>query len=72
MSVSLSARTLASVADRLPTPSYDRGRLAHGVVHIGPLDGLPVCYPQLVRGLCRLLPGPDATRLTAASAGPSR
>jgi mannitol 2-dehydrogenase len=34
-SVALSARTLPSVADLLPTPSYDRGRLAHGVVHIG-------------------------------------
>jgi len=34
-SVALSARTLPAVADLLATPSYDRGELAHGVVHIG-------------------------------------
>jgi mannitol 2-dehydrogenase len=34
-SVGLSERTLPAVADLLPTPAYDRGALAHGVVHIG-------------------------------------
>jgi mannitol 2-dehydrogenase len=34
-SVALSARTLPSLTALLPTPSYDRGALAHGVVHIG-------------------------------------
>src|SRR6266516_2218532 len=31
----LSARTLASVADRLPTPAYDRSRVSSSVVHFG-------------------------------------
>ncbi|MEA2128339.1 MAG: mannitol 2-dehydrogenase [Solirubrobacteraceae bacterium] len=32
---SLRADTLPSLAERLPTPSYDRGRLTVGVVHFG-------------------------------------
>jgi mannitol 2-dehydrogenase len=32
---SLSARTLASGTDQVPTPGYDRGRVTTGVVHFG-------------------------------------
>jgi mannitol 2-dehydrogenase len=35
MAIPLSARTLASVADRMPTPRYDRGRVSTAVVHFG-------------------------------------
>ena len=31
----LTARTLASLRDRVPTPTYDRTRVSTGVVHIG-------------------------------------
>jgi mannitol 2-dehydrogenase len=33
--LSLRAETLASVADRLPGPQYDRGRVTTGIVHFG-------------------------------------
>ena len=33
--VSLSASTVTSVADDVPTPDYDRGRVTTGVVHFG-------------------------------------
>src|SRR5262245_62954904 len=35
MSSPLAGRTLASVADRLPTPAYDRSRVSTAVVHVG-------------------------------------
>jgi len=35
MASPLSGRTLASLADRLPTPAYDRSRVSTGVVHFG-------------------------------------
>jgi mannitol 2-dehydrogenase len=35
MATPLTARTLASVRDRLPTPAYDRSRVRTGVVHFG-------------------------------------
>ena len=31
----LSAETLASAADRVPTPTYDRAKVTAGVVHFG-------------------------------------
>ncbi|HMA46165.1 MAG TPA: hypothetical protein VKP11_03010, partial [Frankiaceae bacterium] len=31
----LTARTLASLRDRLPVPAYDRDRVTTGVVHLG-------------------------------------
>src|SRR6266540_6999646 len=35
MASALSASTLASVADRLPTPGYDRSRVSTAVLHFG-------------------------------------
>jgi mannitol 2-dehydrogenase len=35
MAIPLSARTLGSVADRMPTPRYDRSQVSTGVVHLG-------------------------------------
>ena len=33
--IRLSADTLESCAERLPTPGYDRSALTHGIVHFG-------------------------------------
>src|SRR5439155_23738607 len=35
MSDPLSTKTLASIADRVPVPTYDRGSVTTGVVHFG-------------------------------------
>jgi mannitol 2-dehydrogenase len=65
-SVSLSARTLPSVADLLPVPSYDRGRLAHGVVHIG-VGGFHRAHQAMYHD--RLLDGGDAREWAICGVG---
>jgi mannitol 2-dehydrogenase len=56
-SVALSARALPALADLLPTPSYDRAALAHGVVHIG-VGGFHRAHQALYHN--RLLEAGDA------------
>jgi tetratricopeptide (TPR) repeat protein len=41
-----------------------------GVVHLGPPSELPLGYPRLFRGLCRLLPDAAAARLAARHRNP--